>query len=210
MIEQAHCAEAAHCQPHGMDEANQLLARVIRGFYVLAALELVAFFAYVVVFDEDIIGILNPALTIVFAEFLARRRSRTLALTSLGFGVFGVLSLPLEAMGFMDPDKTPWWTDAINGTASVVLGALAAIACFRWHAAARTAIVWKNVVVVSLLTVAYSVVALLVMLIVHVIVLGDQDSEAAMEAIVVIWIGLIIASLAGAFPGTRRRPWAVP
>ncbi len=193
-----------------MDEATQQLARAVRAIYVLAALELVAFVAEVVVFDEDIAAILNPALTTVFAAFLSRRRSRTLAVTMLLLGVYGVLVLPLEAMGMMEPDKSPAWTSLVDGLATAVLAALAAIACFRFHIAARTVIVWKNVVVVSLLTAVYSSVGLFAGMVVHIFVLGDQDSEGAMLALVAIWIGLIIAGFAGALPGTRRRAWAVP
>lgn len=193
-----------------MDEANQQLVRVVRAIYVLAALELVSFVVAVVVFDEHIAAILNPAVTTVIAVFLPVRRSRTLAVTLLLLGIYGVLEFPLEAAGVMDPDKSPVWTSVVDGLATALLGALAAIACFRFHVAARTVIVWKNVVVVSLLAAVYSSVGLVGSIIASIIVLGDRDSEALALALLAIWIGLLVASFAGALPGTRRRPWAVP
>jgi hypothetical protein len=195
-----------------MDEANQQLARVVRAIYVLAALELVVFVAEVILFDEEIAAILNPALTSVIAVFLQRRRSRTLAVTLFLLGAYGAVRLALQTVGIMEPDdsNTPMWMGVVDDVATIALGVLAASACFRWHIAARTAIMWKSVVVVSLLTAVYSSVGLLAGVVASVIVLGDQDSPLATLALVFLWIGLIVAGFAGAFPGTRRRPWAVP
>jgi hypothetical protein len=192
-----------------MDEANQQLARVVRAIYVLAVLELVAFVAHVIWFDEEIAGILNPAVTAVIAVFLPRRRSRALAVTLCALGCYGLIDLVLQSQGLADADKTPVWSGVVDAIATAVLGALAARACFRWHAAARTAVVWKNVVIVSLLTALYSTMGLFAGVLAYVVAYGDEESKAVTLAIVLLWMGLLIAGFAGALPGTRRRPWAV-